>query len=318
MVTRFKLGNAPCSWGTIEGTGTEAERIPYTQMLDELVASGYAGTELGDYGFMPTDAGVLRRELEVRSLTMLGAYVDVALADPAALGEGKHRALTVAHLLKSVADISVADIGDPDWQPYLVLADVHSRDPVRFQHAGRVTSEIVLSDAEMKTFAENANAVARIVLEETGLNTVFHHHCAGFVETPAEIARFLALTDPELVGLVFDTGHYLYGSGKNQPEVVTEGLERFWERIRYVHLKDVDPALAAKARLEGWDYKAALEQGIFCELGRGCVDFGSVLEKLDKFAYEGWLTVEQDMLPGLGTPRESAVRNRKFLRGLGL
>ena len=312
-MTRFKLGNAPCSWGTIEGTGTEAERIPYTQMLDELRASGYTGTELGDYGFMPTDAGVLRRELEVRGLTMLGAYVDVALADPAALDEGKHRALTAAHLLKRVADV-----GDPNWRPYLVLADVHSRDPLRFQHAGRVTSEMALSDAEMQLFAEHADAVAKTVLEETGLNTVFHHHCAGFVETPEEIDRFLSLTDPELVGLVFDTGHYLYGSGKNQAETVTAGLERFWERVKYVHLKDVDPALAAHARLEGWDYKAALAQGIFCELGKGCVDFGSVLEKLSKLGYEGWLTVEQDMLPGLGTPEESAVRNRKFLSELGL
>ena len=312
-MTRFKLGNAPCSWGTIEGTGTEAERIPYARMLDELTASGYTGTELGDYGFMPTDAGVLRRELEVRALTMLGAYVDVALADPAALDDGKHRVLTVAHLLKSVTDI-----GDPDWQPYLVLADVHSRDPVRFQNAGRVTAEIVLSDAEMKTFAENANAVGKAVREETGLKTVFHHHCAGFIETPREIERFLELTDPELVGLVFDTGHYLYGSGKNQPEVVSVGLERFRDRINYVHLKDVDPALAAKARLEGWDYKRALERGVFCELGRGCIDFGGVIEKLDELTYEGWLTVEQDMLPGLGTPKESATRNRKFLKGLGL
>ena len=312
-MSRSKLGNAPCSWGTIEGTGTEAERIPYAQMLDELEASGYTGTELGDYGFMPTDASILRRELEVRSLTMLGAYVDVALADPAALEEGQHRALTVAHLLKSVADI-----GDPDWQPYLVLADVHSRDPLRFQNAGRVTSEMKLSDAEVQTFAENANTVARAVLEETGLKTVFHHHCAGFVETPKEIERFLALTDPKLVGLVFDTGHYLYGSGQNQAESVTAGLERFWERVKYVHLKDLEPTLAAQARREGWDYKRALERGIFCELGKGCVDFGSVLEKLSELGYKGWLTVEQDMLPGLGTPEESTLRNRKFLSGLGL
>lgn len=313
MVTRFKLGNAPCSWGTIEGTGTEAERIPYPQMLDELEASGYTGTELGDYGFMPTDAGVLREELAHRSLTMLGAYVDVALTDPAALAEGRERAVTVAQLLKSVADV-----GDPDWQPYLVLADVHSRDPVRFQNAGRVTPETSLSRADMRVFAENADTVARAVREATGLETVFHHHCAGFVETPDELGHFLSLTDPELIGLVFDTGHYLYGSGEREPEAVLEGLERFWSRVSYIHLKDLDSALAMRARQEGWDYKTALERGIFCELGQGCIDFERILKKLDKQGYEGWLTVEQDMLPGLGTPKESATRNREFLRGLGL
>ena len=312
-MSRLKVGNAPCSWGTIEGTGTESERIPHTQMLDELVAAGYMGTELGDYGFMPTDAATLQAALETRNLTMLGAYVDVALADPAALSEGRERVLTVARLLQNVAAV-----GDPDWKPYLVLADVHSRDPVRFQHAGRVAPEMALSDADMKTFADNANALARAVRDETGLETVFHHHCAGFVETPAEIASFLAATDPELVGLVFDTGHHLYGSGGNNPETVLEGLDRFRERIRYVHFKDLDPDLATAARREGWDYKTAVGRGIFCELGLGCIDFGALTARLHDSGYAGWITVEQDVLPGLGAPKESAARNRKFLRTLGL
>ncbi len=309
----FKLGNAPCSWGTIEGTGTEAARIPYMQMLDELVASGYTGTELGDYGFMPTDGATLRGELKHRGLTMLGAYVDAALADPAALTEGRERVHTVARLLESVADL-----GDPDWQPYLVLADVHSRNPVRFQHAGRVAPEMALSDADMETFADNANALARAVRDKTGLETVFHHHCAGFVETPQEIARFLDLTDSELVGLVFDTGHYLYGSGGCDPDAVMEGLGRFRERIRYVHFKDLDPDLATTARQEGWDYKTAVGRGIFCELGRGCIDFGAVTARLRGSGYTGWITVEQDVLPGMGAPKESATRNREFLRSFGL
>lgn len=308
----LKLGNAPCSWGTIEGMN-ESERLTYTVMLDELVESGYQGTELGDYGFMPTEAGVLRGELEARDLTMLGAYVDVALSDPAAQAEGRERVLTVARLLARVADV-----GDPNWRPYLVLADLHSRDPARFQNAGRLTPEMSLSDAGMTTFAEHANAVAKAVLDETGLKTVFHHHCAGLVETPDEIARFMRLTDPGLVSLVFDTGHYLYGSGGSQLKTVMTGLERHRERIGYVHLKDMDPGVALEARLNGWDYKTAVGHGIFCELGRGCVDFSGVVARLNEWEYTGWLTVEQDMLPGLGTPKESALRNRKFLRLLGI
>ena len=312
-MSRFKLGNAPCSWGTIEGTGTESGRVPYEQMLDELVSAGYAGTELGDYGFMPTDAATLRAALETRNLTMLGAYVDVALADPAALTEGRERVLTVARLLQNVAAV-----GDPDWQPYLVLADVHSRDPVRFQHAGRVTPELALNDDALAVFAEHANTLAQAVRDATGLRTVFHHHCAGFVETPAEIASFLDLTDPQLLGLVFDTGHYLYGSGGCDPDTVMEGLERFRERIWYVHFKDLEPALAKAARRAGWAYKTAVGRGVFCELGRGCIDFEEVTTRLHGSEYEGWITAEQDMLPGMGTPKESATRNREFLRALGL
>jgi hypothetical protein len=33
---------------------------------------------------------------------------------------------------------------------------------------------------------------------------------------------------------------------------------------------------------------------------------------------KGRLTVEQDLLPGMGTPLESARRNRKYLRSIGL
>ncbi len=308
----LKIGNAPCSWGTIEGMN-ESERLSYKTMLDELVAAGYSGTELGDYGFMPTDAQTLRGALETRKLTMLGAYVDVSLADPEAQEEGLERVLTVAMLLREVADV-----GYPDWQPYLVLADKHSQNPARFQNAGRVTPELSLESAQMQNFAENANRIAHAVREHTGLKTVFHHHCAGYIETPEELERFLTLTDPDLVGLVFDTGHYLYGSGTNDASIVTEALERWQERVLYVHFKDLEPEIAARARAEGWDYKTAIGRGVFCELGQGCIDFGSVIGKLNEIGYRGWVTVEQDMLPGLGTPRESASRSRAFLRGLGV
>ncbi len=312
MSAKLRIGNAPCSWGTIEGMN-ESERLSFETMLDELVAAGYTGTELGDYGFMPTDPNALRSALSSRDLTMLGAYVDVSLADPAAQREGLARVLTVAHLLKSVANL-----GDPAWQPYLVLADRHSENPERFQKAGRVTPDLSLSDAQMRTFAENANRIGGAVTNETGLKTVFHHHCAGYIETPDEIERFLALTDPDLIGLVFDTGHYLYGSGANDAGVVTDALTRWRDRIHYVHFKDLEPTLATTARQEGWDYKTAIGRGVFCELGRGCIDFTQVVDTLGTLAYEGWITVEQDMLPGLGTPQESAARSREYLRGLGL
>lgn len=312
MTVRLKIGNAPCSWGTIEGMN-ESERLSFTTMLDELVAAGYTGTELGDYGFMPTDAGELRTALSTRNLTMLGAYVDVSLVDPAAQTEGLARVLTIARLLQSVADL-----GDEAWQPYLVLADRHSENPSRFQNAGRVTPDLSLTAAQMQTFAEHANRIGETVTKETGLETVFHHHCAGYVETPEEIGRFLELTDPEHINLVFDTGHYLYGSGENTAGIITEALERWQERIRYVHFKDLEPEVAKAARQEGWDYKTAIGRGVFCELGRGCIDFASVVGTLNTQAYEGWITVEQDMLPGLGTPRESAARSRTFLRKLGV
>ncbi|HWG85730.1 MAG TPA: TIM barrel protein, partial [Deinococcales bacterium] len=97
---------------------------------------------------------------------------------------------------------------------------------------------------------------------------------------------------------------------------VLAGLERFRERVWFVHFKDCHPDVAARARSEGLDYKAAVGAGVFCELGKGNVPFPTVLEKLREIGYDGWITVEQDVLPGMGEPRESARRNREYLKQL--
>ena len=307
----IRFGNAPCSWGTIEGF---SEGVPYSRMLDELVAAGYGGTELGDYGFMPTDPERLRAELTGRGLNMLGAYEGVYLKDEAAHADGEERVLRVARLLKAVADVN--GVNGAGWQPLLVLADEHSRDLPRLKHAGSIGPEHALNEADWQTFALGAERLARAVRNETGLRTVFHHHCGGYVETPGEIARFLSLTDPELIGLVFDTGHYLYGSGGSDPQTVTAGLERFRERVWYVHFKDMQPEVAARARRDGLTYQQAVGEGVFCELGRGAVPFGAVLGQLRQSGYAGWVTVEQDVLPGMGEPLLSARANREYLAGI--
>ena len=62
MVT-LRVGNAPCSWGTLEFEATKVEPISFGRMLDELVETGYTGTELGDWGYMPTDPQTCRGSL---------------------------------------------------------------------------------------------------------------------------------------------------------------------------------------------------------------------------------------------------------------
>lgn len=309
----LQVANAPCSWGTLEFEGLEGERIGYPQMLDELVETGYTATELGDWGFMPVDPAALHDELARRQLAMLGAYVGVALKNPEAHAAGEAAVLRTARLLAAVAEK-----GEQPQPPFLVLADDNAIDPVRTHHAGRVTAEMGLSEAEWQIFAQGAERIARAVREETGLRTVFHHHCAGYVETPEEMAQLLALTDPALLGLVFDTGHYAFGAGEGGCSTVVEALNRFAERIWYVHFKDCQPEVARRSREEAWPYLKALQHGVFCELGQGCVDFPAVLAWLQAQNYQGWITVEQDVLPGMGTPKESARRNREYLREIGL
>ncbi len=312
-MTDSRIANAPCSWGALEFEGLKSEEIPYGQMLDELCDTGYAGTELGDLGYLPTEPMALRQELERRNLAMVGAFVPVALKDPDAHARGEAHALKVAQLLAGVMD---RRSGNP--APLVILADDNGTDPVRTQHAGRVIPEMGLGPVEWHTFARGAERIARTVRRETGLQMAFHHHCAGYVETPEEIARFLDMTDPDLLGLVFDTGHFLYGTGSNDGLRVEDGLKRFGERIRHIHFKDCQPQVAQEARSAGWDYFTALRHGVFCELGKGNVPFTAVADWLRKHNYRGWIVVEQDILPGMGSPKASAQRNRDYLRTIGL
>lgn len=300
--TTIHIANAPCSWGILEFEFA-GQAAGYAQVLDEIAATGYIGTELGDYGFMPTEPRDLRAELAARDLALLGAFVPVALADPAAHEPGIEAALTTARLLRASSAI----------EPFIVLADANGSIPERTLHAGRITSEQGLSEEQWRTFAQGAEAVARTVRDETGLRTVFHHHCAGYVETPDEIERLMQATDPALLGLCLDTGHSTYGGGDPLPT-----LRRYADRIWHVHFKDCQPQIAAQAHVKGWNYFEAVRRGVFCELGQGSVDFQAVADELRQLGYAGWIVVEQDVLPGLGTPAESAARNREFLRSVGL
>src|SRR2546421_2474952 len=146
-MTDIRIANAPCSWGSLEFEGLEGESIAYGQMLDELRDTGYVGTELGDWGYMPTEAAALKEELERRHLAMVGAFVPVALKNPDAHALGEAHALRVARLLAAVMDN-----GGTSSPPLIVLADDNGTDPIRTQNAGQVRPEMGLSQEEWKTF----------------------------------------------------------------------------------------------------------------------------------------------------------------------
>jgi inosose dehydratase len=234
---------------------------------------------------------------------LLGAFVPVFMKDRTKHAAGIDAAVRTADLM--------AKAGFPD--AFIVLADENGSVKERTLHAGRITKEMGLTNDEWKVFAEGANAVARGVKEKTGLRTVFHHHCAGYVETPWEIDQLMSHTDPNLVGLVLDMGHYMFGGGNP-----LEALKKYNDRIWHVHFKDCHPGIAGKSRKEGLDYFQSVSAGVFCELGKGAVDFKAIVNELKASKYNGWIVVEQDVLPGMGNPKECARKNREFIKTLDL
>ncbi len=296
----IRIANAPCSWGALEfDLGDEGPGG--LRILREMAQTGYAGTEFGDWGLLPTEPEALAAALAAVELELVGAFVPVPWIAPDAVARGVRDALRVARLLAAVAA-----------RPFLILADDNGADPRRRAGAGRIRDRDGLRAGDLRRAAQAVDRVAAEIHDETGLPVVFHHHGGGWFETPDEIARLLDATSPERVGLCLDTGHYALGGGDP-----VAALERFAGRIPHVHLKDFDPRVVAAAADAGWDYFDLVREGVFPELGAGAVDFPGFTARLRRDGYRGWAVVEQDVLPGMGTPLESAARNRRYLSSLG-
>lgn len=297
----IRIANAPCSWGVVAGVEGQ-EALVWRRILDEMAATGYTGTELGDWGFMPDDPALLREELGQRTLEMIGAFTPVRLSDAGAHADGEARALRTARLLAALSS-----------QAFIVLADDPGPDSRRRRVAGRVARDHGLDDEGWQNVAKGTERIARAVRDETGMRTVFHHHCATNVETPEETARLMEMTYPGLVGLCLDTGHWYYGGGDP-----IAALRTYADRAWLVHFKDCDAGVAARARAEEWDYLKALRSGLFCGLGEGAIDHAAAVDELHRARYEGWIVVENESPPGRVPALTMARNDRAYLAELGL
>ncbi|MBK5291218.1 MAG: TIM barrel protein [Acidobacteriia bacterium] len=283
--------NAPVSWGVMEVDGF-SQPIPPGIFLDELSSAGYTGTELGPYGYLPTDAALLRLELSGRSLALISAFVPLPLKEPNA------DLAAVSRTGKLLAALGAR---------HMVLADAMW--PEREAIAGRVPdSGCRLHKEDWRVVADN---IERAVASAAALDLrcVFHHHAGTYIETPDEIAQLLELT---ALGLCLDTGHFVYGGGDP-----VDAVRQYGPRVEYLHFKDVDAARLAGCRTQGLGFLDAVRAGVFCPLGKGCVRFPELLKELDKIGYRGWAVVEQDMDPSAAAaqpPLQSAIASRQFLR----
>lgn len=293
---KIKVGNAPVSWGVMEVAGW-GEQIPYSKVLDEITAAGYAGTELGPYGYFPSDSKELAAELSARALQLVAGFVPVPLAHPERHEAGYQDAMKVAQLLAQTG------------ARLIVLADEMSEE--RMAVSGRVDeSGDGMNDSQWDSAAQILTRIAA-ACRELGLSAVFHHHAGTFVETPKEVARLCDSVDADLLGLCLDTGHYFFGGGDP-----VEAVRLYGARIRHLHLKDVQLPVLTAARRDEFGFLEAVRRGVFCELGKGAVDLKKVVQDMTAGGYSEWAIVEQDVDTRRTDvkPLESARRSREYLR----
>jgi inosose dehydratase len=297
--SRFHFASAPDSWGVLDYPGPSWNQS-YEKMLDEMVAAGYTGTELGPYGFFPTDPAVLKPQLEKRQLKLLGSFVPVLLSEPASAE------LAVAQIRK------VGDLLATLKAPFLVLADAQSDERNRI--SGRVPADgsASLSPAQWKNVVKVVEEAARVA-SEFGLDLVFHPHVATYVETPQECERFFDATSHTGIGLCLDTGHCVFGGG----DAIAEA-DKFRSVLRLVHIKDVDEKVLEESRRKKLTFEQAIEDKVFTIIGRGSIDFPAFFRLLLKNDYFGWMVVEQDVTFGdtVIPPAQSIAASLKYLQGV--
>ena len=265
--------------------------IPYTEAMDHFLEAGYDATEWGPS--MPTDPELLRGDLRGRGLELVGAFVALAFRDASKLETEIDRAMDIARFLET------------NGGTRLIAAEAgHDR---RRGKAGHVDESRGLTDEQWRNLAEGLNELGRR-LEPLGMELVFHNHVGTYVETPAETARLLDETDPTLVGWCLDIGHLAYGGG-----AAIDMMPRYADRVKHVHIKDVDGAVLEVARREGWSFGRALAAYIFPSLGSGIARIPEVVTALQGAGYDGWYVIEQDTAPD---PTPTALANRLYPEGL--
>jgi inosose dehydratase len=166
-----------------------------------------------------------------------------------------------------------------------------------------------------RTLVERTTELGRILREEYGVAAVFHPHADSHVGTQPQIERFLADTDPAEVNLCLDTGHVAYYDGDN-----VELIERYPDRIGYLHLKQADPAVLEPVRAEGLGFAEAVRRGAMCEPPKGEPDMEALLDAVDRqLDGELFAIVEQDLYPcDPDDPLPIATRTCQYLRKLGV
>lgn len=286
-IPRAKLGIVHILWAN-DDLPELTPPIEPLQILDEIARLGFEGTQLA--GSFPRGAA-LDEALAARALRIAEVYAciecdaDGPVAGALEFGRAKLAELHAAHGDTLVAALPVG--------------------PARAPWGGRADGPDVprMTDEGFRRLAVLLETLGREA-SDLGHRLAFHNHVGTYVETPAEVEKLFSMSDPAVVGSCLDVGHYLLGGGDP-----VAGLTRYGDRVKHVHLKDVDPTVkAAMATGEVDGFLAGLRSRVFCESGRGLLDVRGVLRTLDGMDYAGWVMVEQDTT--WRPPSESAAMSR--------
>jgi inosose dehydratase len=286
----IRLGIAPIGW-TNDDLPELGGGISFEQCVSEMALAGFEGSERGNK--YPKDPEVLSRELALRGLELCNGWFSAFLT------------------VKPYEETEAAFIAHRD---FLYAAGARVIGAAEQGHSIQGWEEPVFDRKPVFTKDEWSRLTAGLnrlgsLAADKGMTLTYHHHAGTGVQTAEEIDRLMENTDPDLVGLLYDTGHLAF-SGEDPLEVLAKWLPR----IRHVHLKDLRPAVREQARQERWSFLKAVKNGVFTVPGDGCIAFEPIFKELKAADYTGWWVVEAEQDPSKANPLEYALKARRYIR----
>ena len=293
MSWNVRIGVNPLSWMNDDLPSLGGD-TPLETALAEGKEIGYEGFELGNK--FPQDGPALKAKLDAFGLACVSGWYSGHLAAGMVAEE---IARCPAHMEKlRFNGVKVVVYGEVAGSVQGQIDTPVSQRP-RFANA-----------AAWRAYAQRLDAFGAHLMATYGLKLAYHHHMGAYVESPDDVDRLMALTDPAKVGLLFDTGHAYFG-GAADPAAV---LRRHVARVVHVHCKDVRPALIEQSRNERWSFLKGVLAGTFTVPGDGVIDYDAVLGTLHAAGYEGWLVVEAEQDPALAPSYAYAKKGYQTLR----
>ncbi|MDR2259108.1 MAG: myo-inosose-2 dehydratase [Treponema sp.] len=286
----IKLAIAPIGW-TNDDLPELGGEIPFEQCVSEMALAGFSGSEVGNK--YPKNPKVLNKALELRGLTICNAWFSSFLTT------------------KPYKEVEKEFIKHRDFLYAVgarVIGAAEQGHSIQGQDKPIFDAKPVFTGAEWKNLCEGLNKLGKKAADK-GMKLTYHHHMGTGVQTTAEIDRLMENTDPELLGLLYDTGHLVF-SGEDYLGV----LNKWLGRIRHVHLKDLRTAVYKKAVKEKWSFLKAVKEGVFTVPGDGSINFVPVFQFLKKAKYSGWWVVEAEQDPAKANPLEYALKARKYIK----
>ena len=287
-----QFGCAPINW-TNDDLPELGGALTYQQCLSEMALAGFTGSEGGCK--YPQDARILKKALDLRGLVICNMWFSSFLTT----FENERTFSEFDRHLDYIDSLGARVVGVGECG-----VTIHGQEMTPL-----FSKRPYLSDLQWDNLAKGLNEMGRRA-KAKGISLCFHPHVGTGIETLAEIDRLMELTDPELVYLLFDTGHSIL-AGENAVEI----LKKYLPRVRHIHFKDVRKSVLEQFKQKDWSFLHGVKDGLFTVPGDGdLVDWPAVFDLLKPSDYDGWIVVEAEQDPEKADPLEYAQIARRFLR----